>query len=122
MLKYVLIGLFLGGSLSVRPQSVAGINFRHLYDPQNEVDLAMKVVKGNGRLTVYYKLLQNGTDAADHYTITWQRTDSYTSRDMTVLAAGDSVALSGTLSYPVPAKPWLLVAKVSGKSGSRSWT
>ncbi len=121
MLKSVFLFLLVASSLAVFGQSMASLNFRHLYDPQNEIDLSMRLVNEKNRLTVYYHLQQNGSPAAGNYSIAWQKYDSFTQKEGTLLSAGDSVALSGRLSYPVPVKPWLLVAKVTNMSSSQTW-
>src|SRR5258706_13222308 len=122
MLKSVFLSLLVASSLTGFSQSIAGLNFRHLYDPQNEIGLSMRLVNEKKRLTVYYRLQQNGSDATNNYSITWLRYESVTQKEGTALAAGDSVGTSGKLSYPVPEKPWFLVAKVSNKSSSQTWS
>ena len=101
---------------------MAGLNFRHLYDPQNEIELQMRLVNEKARLTVYYRLQQSGSPATGKYSIAWEKYNSFTQKEGTILSAGDSVGMSGRLSYPVPEKPWLLVAKVTDKSSSKTWT
>jgi len=121
MLKTVFLFLLFVSSLAGLGQSMAGLNFRHLYDPQNEIDLSMRLVNEKKRLTVYYRLQQNGSPVTGNYSIVWQKYDSFTQKEGTLLSAGDSVGMSGKLSFPVPEKPWLLVAKVTSKSSSQTW-
>jgi GWxTD domain-containing protein len=123
MLKSVfLFFFFTAASLTGWSQSIAGLNLRYLYDPQNDIDLSMKLVNDKSRLTLHYRLLQNGTDAPESYTIAWLRYESITQKEGTVLAAGDSTALAGKLTYPVPEKPWFLVAKVTSKASAKTWS
>ena len=112
--------MLVASALTGHSQSVAGLNFRYLYDPQSDIDLALKLVNDKNQLTVYYRLRENGTDASDNYSIAWYKYESYTAKEGTVLSSGDSVARSGKLNFPVPEKAWLLVAKVTQKSGSRT--
>src|SRR5882757_4432576 len=122
MLKSVFQFLLIASSLTGFGQSIASLNFRHLYDPQNEVDLSMRLVNEKKRLMVYYRLQQIGSDATNNYSIAWQKMESITQTVGTPLSAMDSVATSGTLSFPVPEKPWFLVAKVTNKSSATTWS
>ena len=122
MLKSVVLFLFIASWLTGFSQSIASLNFRHLYDPQNEIDLSMRLVNEKKRLTVYYRLQQNGSDATNTYSIAWQKMESITQKSGTPISAADSVATSGTLSFPAPEKPWFLVAKVTNKSTATTWS
>jgi len=73
MLKSIFLFLLFVSSLGGLGQSMAGLNFRHLYDPQNEIDLSMRLVNEKKRLTVYYRLQQNGSPVTGNYSIVWQK-------------------------------------------------
>src|SRR6267378_108718 len=122
MLKSVFLFLLIASSLPGFSQSIASLNFRHLYDPQNEIDLSLRLVNEKKRLTVYYRLQQNGSDATNNYSIAWQKMESIAQKVGTPVSAADSVATSGTLSFPIPEKPWFLVAKVTNKSSATTWS
>ncbi len=122
MSRYVFFLLLSAASGSVFSQSIASLNFRYFYDPQNEVDLPLKLVNDKNQLTVYYRLQRTGQYANETYTISWQRLETYMQKEGTGIPAEDSLATSGKLSFPLPEKPWLLVAKVTSKSSARTWT
>ena len=121
MLKPFFLFLLIAPSLAGLGQSISGLNFRHVYDPQNGIDLQMRLVNEKTRLSVYYRLQQNGSPATGNYSIDWEKYNTVTQKEGTLLASGDSVGMSGRLSYPVPEKPWLLAAKVTDKSSSKTW-
>jgi GWxTD domain-containing protein len=104
-------------------QSLASLNFRYLYDPQNEIDFAMKVVNEKNKMTVYYRLLPGSSaDNVKNYSISWERRDSYIERDGKPLPHTDSLGSSGKISFPTPEKPWILVARISSSSSNKRWT
>ncbi len=121
MLKTIFFLLVSVSSLTGLGQSISSLNFRHLYDPQNEIDLSLKLVNEKNQLTVYYRLLRNGQQGTDRYSVVWQKYETFMQRGGTTLISGDSVATSGKLSYPIPDKPWLLMAKVTNKSTGQTW-
>lgn len=109
------------GSIS---QPLTSINFKDWYDPENEVQLTFQVIKSDS-MHVHYRLVSRAFNA-DKYTITWEKRDSYTQREGIPIPA-DTLTTSmdkqwvGKLSLVVPAKPWLLVAKVTNKESKKSW-
>ena len=121
MLKYIFSVLMGLCSLTGFGQSIASLNFRHLYDPQNEIDFSMKLVNEKNQLIVYYRLQRSGQQVNDTYSITWQKYETYTQRGGTTMASGDSIATSGRLYYPIPEKPWILLAKITNKSTGHTW-
>lgn len=121
MSKYILVSLFGWCALTASAQSVASLNLRYLYDPQNEVDMAMKVVNSRNGLTVYYRLTLANQSTTDSYSIDWLKFDSYTEKNGVPVEAEDSTASAGKIVVPTPEKPWLLVAVVTNTSTNKSW-
>jgi GWxTD domain-containing protein len=114
--------LYIAGAVSGFGQSIASLNLRYLYDPKNEIDFPMKLINEKSQLTVYFRLqLRYSQDAIKNYTVSWEKRDSYVQDNGTVLHTGDSLGLSGKISFPVPEKPWLLVAKVTNTSTNKRW-
>jgi hypothetical protein len=113
-LFFTLIGYAASGQ-----QALSTINFNYQYNPQNEVQMEMHLVKGDNRMKVFY-IMQGATK--DAFTLTWERRDSYSQKEGTPLTIVDSVFLNndkekrGMISVPLPAKPWILCAKLE-KSG-----
>lgn len=120
MLKSVFLLLLSLSSLNGIGQSIASLNFRHLYDPLNEVNLSLKLVNEKTQLTVYFLLQPSNKQSAD-YSITWQKYENFMERSGTPLNVGDTQSNSGKFSFPVPEKFWLLLAKVASKSSGQVW-
>ncbi len=128
MRKLLTILLFLI-TVSGFGQAVGTLNLNYLYNPQNEVDLQLKLVKGQKQIFVYYSLqVATAQFTAENCSITWERRDSFSQREGTeiipeeiqtpLIADGKK---TGILSFPLPDKPWLLLAKVSNLPASKSW-
>jgi GWxTD domain-containing protein len=107
-------------------QAVTSINFNHWYNPQNEVDLRLKSAKGQSSLFVNYAL-KTSQFTADKYTITWERRESYSAREGASLTENDTQPTvsgnvrNGLLSFSIPEKPWILLAKVTHIESQKSW-
>jgi GWxTD domain-containing protein len=107
-------------------QSVTGLNFSHWYNPKNEVDLRLTVARGEEKLLVHYQLKTSGI-AASNYTIRWESRASYNQREGELITGQDSSQVvgsnlqTGSLSFALPSKPWLLLAKVTHLESQRSW-
>jgi GWxTD domain-containing protein len=128
-MKSILSLLFLVITASCLGQAIGTLNLNYLYNPQNEVDLQMKVVKGQSDVKIYYSLqaatVQFTTESCS---ITWQRRDSFSQREGTDItpveiqpATTTDGKKTGIISVPIPEKPWLLVAKISTASVSKTW-
>ncbi len=107
-------------------QSITGLNFRHWYNPQNEVNLQLDLARGQNQLIVNY-VLRTTQFPADQYSLTWERRDSYVVRDGASITESDSTTRpvgnekSGQLSFPIPDKPWILLAKVTHLQSQKNW-
>jgi len=111
-------------------QAMGTLNLNYLYNPQNEVDFQLKLVKGQKQIFVYYSLqVATVQFTAENCAITWQRRDSFSQREGSEITPEEIQApiitdgkKTGILSFPIPDKPWLLVAKVSNEAASKSWS
>jgi GWxTD domain-containing protein len=110
-------------SFSGFSQSIASLNLKYLYDPQSEVNFQFKLVNENTQMTVYYNLQLTAAarDPLSRYAVSWERRESFVQQHGTPLAGQDSATIRGKISFPVPEKPWLLVAKVTDLSASKQW-
>src|ERR1700690_3743300 len=98
--RNLLIGLC-AGSISAFGQSLASLNFRYLYDPQNEINFPMKVVNEKNKMTIYYRLqLNSPQDAMRNYSISWEKRETYIQREGTPVHPEDSLSAVGKLSFP----------------------
>lgn len=123
MLKRSLLFLFCVISLEGMTQSLASLNYNYLYDAQNEIDFPIKIVNDKNQLTVYFKLqLNRAQDNVKDYSLRWERRDSYIQKEGTPVPQQDSTVKSGTLSFPLPEKAWLLVARIYNADLNKHWT
>jgi len=102
----------------VYSQPLTNINFRDLYNPEGEVSITLQPVRTSQQIEVYYKIQTKLP--LEKYTIAWEKRESFTHRDGSRITDPDTVTTSdnvkqGVLSFDLPAKPWLLVVKVTNK-------
>ena len=110
-------------------QAVGNVNLNYLYNPQNEIDFRLKLVKTHDQVIVYYSLKTATVQfSAENCVFTWQRRDSFSQRDGNPITPIENKPpifadgkLTGVLTFPIPDKPWLLVAKISNPDASKSW-
>jgi GWxTD domain-containing protein len=104
-------------------QALTSINFHELYNPDSEVSIALQPVRTPQKIEVYY-YIQTPLLPLEKYEITWERREAYTQRNGSVLTTTDIPSekeVKGVLTFDIPAKPWLLVVKVTNKETQRSW-
>lgn len=104
-------------------QALTNINFRDFYNPDAEVFISLQPVKTQ-KIEVYYKV-QTNVLTLDKYTITWEKRETFTERDGSPLTITDTIRVSekvlqGVISFDPPAKPWLLVVKVTNKETQKA--
>src|SRR6478609_1146118 len=110
-------------------QAVSTSNLNYLYNPQNEIDLQLKLVKEHNRIAVHYTFqVATAQFTAKDYEITWQQRDSFNQREGTALTPEEIRATElvdgkkrGIIGFPLPPKPWLLVAKVHNTTTDKDW-
>jgi GWxTD domain-containing protein len=91
-------------------QSIASSNFRYWYDPDNAGQFNLKITRSPDSVYAYYKIDTTIFNAV------WEKRDSYGQRNGTPIDAQMSgTAAEGRLSFPLPEKPWLLVAVLKDK-------
>ena len=128
-MKSILSLIFFTVTMSCFGQAIGNLNLNYIYNPQNEVDLQLKLVKGQNEIKIYYSLqaatVQFTTESCS---ISWQRRDSFSQREGTEITPVEIQApvttdgkKKGVLSFPIPEKPWLLVAKVSNATSPKNW-
>lgn len=116
-------------TLSGFGQAIGSLNLNYLYNPQNELDMQLKLVKEQNQIKIYYSLqVATVQFTPESCVITWQRRDSFSQREGTEITPEEIQApifangkKTGVLGFPIPDKPWLLVAKVSNTEASKSW-
>jgi GWxTD domain-containing protein len=108
-------------------QAITSLNFREWYNPDREIDFSIQVVRESNYLQMYYQFEAKQL-ALNKYTLTWERRDSFTQREGTALTIRDSTSSQagmhqqGMMSFDIPAKSWLLVAKVTNQDSKISYT
>lgn len=125
MKRFFLFGCLLI-SVSVRGQAITGLNFSHWYNPQNEIDLQLQLIRSSNQLIVHYSL-KSLVPGVDRYSIVWEKRLSYSSREVVSVNEKDSVTFTasnqkkGELIFDLPSKPWLLLAKVVNNETQKAW-
>jgi GWxTD domain-containing protein len=91
-------------------QTIASTNFRYWYDPDNEGQFQMRIVRAPDSMYIYYKV------DTTIFALEWERRDSYGERGGDA-ALGEETgdAAQGRVAFPVPSKPWILVSKLTDK-------
>jgi len=109
-------------------QPLTSLNFREWYNPDSEVQFSFQVVKEASQIKVYY-LLESKQFTVDNYSLSWEKRDAFTQQQGTALANPDSAGTttsdklkSGAFTFEIPAKPWLLVAKITNTESKITWT
>lgn len=126
VMKRLIIVTLLASALSCHGQAITGLNFSHWYNPQNEVDLQIKLVRGPNQLLVHYTL-RSQLPGVERYSIQWEKRAAFSSREVLPVSERDSVVFSnatqrkGAIYFDVPAKAWLLLAKVVNNETQKAW-
>jgi GWxTD domain-containing protein len=88
-------------------QSIASTNMNYLYDPAFRDEVIMRVVNTGDSIQVHYQIDPALT------IVGWERRQSYSERGGEIVEGADNNRYNGVLSFPRPAKSWLLVVRVS---------
>lgn len=120
----ILSALLLLVPVVVFAQPLTSINFKDWYNPDNEVQLSFNMIKNSNRIETHYRL--QSKQPLDQYSVVWEKRDSFTQREGvsispdTVMSMTDN-ELRGSFDFEIPAKSWLLVAKVTQTVTKTSW-
>jgi len=112
-------------AFTVQGQPVNSLNFDHWYDPLAEVVLQVNPVMQRDSMTAFVRTRTNNAVAA-RYLVKWEMRESFSQRQGTVIGAIDTIQLGPTWStakfvFARPAKPWLLVARVTNLATGKYW-
>jgi GWxTD domain-containing protein len=102
-------------SLAATGQPLSGANFRYWYDALHEATFRMAVVNTGERIEIHYRC------DTSRFDIRWERRDSYSQRMGDPLSDGDLDPAGQVLTFPLPSKPWLLVAALTSKADNESF-
>ncbi len=125
-MKRLLFLTLVASALAGHGQAITGLNFSHWYNPQNEVDLQIRLVRAPNRLLIHYTL-RSLLPGVERYSIQWEKRASFASREALPVNEQDSVVSAGTtqrkgaLAFDMPQKAWLLLAKVVNNETQRAW-
>lgn len=125
-MKNMLTGIVCLMAFTAYGQAVTSLNFSHWYNPKNEVDLKLHLARGEKKMVIHYQL-KTSIAAISDYTISWESRASFNHREGELFVNKDSVLTTGgsgrtgILTFDLPAKPWLLLAKVTHTESQRSW-
>ena len=124
MRRFIILFLIIWPAQVLFSQALTSINFRDLYNPDGEVSIILQPVRTSKKLEVYYQIQTNPLPL-DKYEITWEKRESYTQRNGIPLINPDTIisekVKKGLWVFDLPAKPWLLVVKVTNKETNKSW-
>lgn len=129
LMKYCLVFGCVFLSAIACGQTIGNVNFNHLYNPQNEVEFQLKVVRTADHIQVLYVFQPRTAEAKpEDYAISWEKRESFNQREGTQLSPAETAAKASAagkaawLSFPLPDKPWLLVARVKNTKTNAAWT
>lgn len=126
MKRFLIFTTFLISVNAGFSQALTSINFREWYNPEAEIDFDFHLIKESNQFNVFYQA-QARQLPISKYTIAWEKRDSFTQREGVALALRDSTSsktgmqINGKLTFDIPAKAWLLVAKVTSQESKLSW-
>jgi GWxTD domain-containing protein len=126
VMKRLMFVALLASALLGHGQAITGLNFSHLYNPQNEVDLQIKLVRAPNQLLIHYTL-RSLNPGIERYSIQWEKRAAFSSREVLPVNEKDSVVFSNTnlrkgeITFDMPAKAWLLLAKVVNNETQKAW-
>jgi len=129
MKRYLFLLLFLlPSSKAALSQPLTSLNFRDWYNPESEIQFSLQIVKEAAQIKVYY-ILKSNQFPVSKYSLSWEKREAYTDQRGVPIANADTVAtptsdklLKGSITFPIPAKSWLLVAKITNTESTASWT
>jgi GWxTD domain-containing protein len=109
-MKAALCLFFLAIIFQSNGQTIASSNFHYWYDPDNEGQFDMKIVRSPDSIFVYYQV------DTTIFALEWEHRDSYGERGGDA-ALGDETGtpVLGRVAFPLPKKPWILVSKLTDK-------
>lgn len=126
MMKRLFLLLWLTNVVLAHGQAVTGLNFSHWYNPQNEVDLQLRLVRGPQQMAIHYTL-KSLAPGVERYSVQWEKRTSFSSRETLPVNEKDSTLVSnlhsrqGQLIFDLPQKAWLLLAKVVNTETQKAW-
>lgn len=123
-MKYLLSTIFFLMAIHGYSQALRDINYNYLYDPNQPVTLAVKIVKGGDGIKGLYSL--HWRDTSSQFSIRWELRNGLGDKEGTGVNTGtaDEPApglITGTVIVPVPKEPQLLVAKVVNETEKKAW-
>jgi GWxTD domain-containing protein len=122
MKHFVWVVLLLGVTMG-HAQPLRDINFNYLYDQNQPVTLALRVVRTADGFVARYKLQWKDTS---RYTLHWELRNTLGEKEGTPVDAGQvqeqraAGFLSGTVTLPLAAGP-VLVARAVNESAKKAW-
>jgi hypothetical protein len=109
-MRIILCLFFVALMFQVNGQPIAGTNFRYWYDPDNAGQFDMKIVRAPDSMLAYFQV------DTTIFSLEWERRDSYGERGGdAALGEVSGTPTLGRIAFPIPTKPWLLVAKLTDK-------
>ncbi len=122
-MRFALIFLLVAAG-NVMAQSVSSINFNYWYNLQGEVTMDLHPVWQGDSITLFYTLKSNNPEQSS-FALHWEKKDSYNQRQGAIFIPNDTLKLidgqaEGQFRFNKPAKPWLLMVKVTNTTTAKA--
>ncbi|KXK27780.1 MAG: hypothetical protein UZ12_BCD005001233 [Bacteroidetes bacterium OLB12] len=126
-MKRLLLFLYLVTPVFSFAQALTSLNYREWYNPDAEIAVAFNIVRLSDKISVDFTI-DARQQPLSKYNIVWERRDTYTQRDGTMLTETPATVSEtekqkhGSWTFSTPAATWLLVARVTNTESKTSWT
>lgn len=109
-------------------QSLTNENLNHLYNPNDEIDLAWMMVKQNEEMNIHFSLnVTSKSSSPEMYLMKWEERSSYSQKngkliqsDSLLLSSGDM--RSNIFHAPIKDTPWLLLLSITKITSNTTWS
>ena len=120
--------VFLFVAVSGLCQPLRDINYEYMYDPEVNVSLHLKPVRGADSFTILYRLqVADTTGLMNNWSIEWEGRNTLADKEGTAITLADEVSsrtsngVHGSGALPLPGHPRYLVARVLHNTIRRAW-
>ena len=120
--------VFLFVAVSGLCQPLRDINYEYMYDPEVNVSLHLKPVRGADSFTILYRLqVADTTGLMNNWSIEWEGRNTLADKEGTAITLADEVSsrtsngVHGSGTLPLPGHPRYLVARVLHNTIRRAW-
>jgi GWxTD domain-containing protein len=126
-MKRLLLLLFIATPVFSFAQAITSLNYREWYNPDAEIAVGFNIVRFSDKIIVDFTI-DARQQPLSKYSIVWERRDTYTQRDGTVLTESPTTISEtekqkqGSWTFSPTATSWLLVARITNTESKTTWT